>query len=843
MNNEENFPFSFPPYDVQKDFMKNLYDVLEAGKIGIFESPTGTGKSLSIICGSLKWLKDFQVRKKEELENVINEKISDTNDDWFGDFIKVQEKRHMILDAKKEFEFLTSHEAHIKSLRNKITAKKTVFSTSCNKTRNPKRMRVDDVEEDVENSPEDDFVIENSDGDNDTEKEDEEKEEKPNIIKIYFASRTHSQLAQFLGEIKRSPYGNDITVTTLGSRANLCINDAVLKFKNISLINEHCIELQKKKSKNKKCCPYIKNLSDLQENILGSVNDIEDIVQLGKEIKSCPYYASRKAIPDVELVVLPYNILLHKPTREAYGIVLKDNIVIIDEAHNLVEAVNNMYSSEISGTCLQQSFWQLETYYRCYSSRFSQKNIKFIKVLLSVLKSLIAFLKDSSTKGNEPVSKIMSCIDFISSSGVGNVNFFEVAEFCETSLIGHKLHGFTASRVAKGITPIDDLKKNKPCEKTSSTASFLSQIKNMQSGKNVEVVENRNHNVQYKPSAFFTFIEFIKTLTSPTDDGRILYCKANTMQKSFLKFLHLNPSSHFQDIVQNARSVILAGGTMQPISEFTDLFINSGISESRISHFSCGHVIPPENLLAAGIAIGPCGNSLDFTYKSRKLPETVKELGSVLVNICNMIRGGIVCFFPSYDYEEFIYCELEKNKFLDNIRKKKKIFREPKLSSDVDQVLSQYARCIDLSKFDKSSNVCNGAILFSIVGGKMSEGINFADDLGRCVVMVGLPYPNKFSVELKEKMSYLNQKAAGKNVKNAGDIYYNNLCMKAVNQSIGRAIRHRNDYATIVLLDYRYKTSIVKDALPGWILKSFNFYEKFGQAYFVLRKFYISKNK
>lgn len=36
------FPFPFTPYSIQKDFMAALYQVLEAGKIGIFESPTGT---------------------------------------------------------------------------------------------------------------------------------------------------------------------------------------------------------------------------------------------------------------------------------------------------------------------------------------------------------------------------------------------------------------------------------------------------------------------------------------------------------------------------------------------------------------------------------------------------------------------------------------------------------------------------------------------------------------------------------------------------------------------------------------------------------------------------------
>lgn len=36
------FGFPFEPYDIQKDFMQELYNTLEQGKIGIFESPTGT---------------------------------------------------------------------------------------------------------------------------------------------------------------------------------------------------------------------------------------------------------------------------------------------------------------------------------------------------------------------------------------------------------------------------------------------------------------------------------------------------------------------------------------------------------------------------------------------------------------------------------------------------------------------------------------------------------------------------------------------------------------------------------------------------------------------------------
>lgn len=128
------------------------------------------------------------------------------------------------------------------------------------------------------------------------------------------------------------------------------------------------------------------------------------------------------------------------------------------------------------------------------------------------------------------------------------------------------------------------------------------------------------------------------------------------------------------------------------------------------------------------------------------------ELGSVLTNVCSIVPGGIVCFFPSYDYEKKVYTYLEKTQKLEQLGKKKRIFREPKSSSDVDKVLASYAKSIK-----HVTNTQTGGLLFSVVGGKLSEGLNFSDDLGRCVIVVGMPYPNIKSPELQEKMSYLDK--------------------------------------------------------------------------------------
>ena len=60
--------------------------------------------------------------------------------------------------------------------------------------------------------------------------------------------------------------------------------------------------------------------------------------------------------------------------------------------------------------------------------------------------------------------------------------------------------------------------------------------------------------------------------------------------------------------------------------------------------------------------------------------------------------------------------------------------------------------------------------------------------------------------------------------------------MKAVNQSIGRAVRHKNDYSTVLLLDSRYSRDKIQSALPQWMKPSLITCEKFGPAFSSLTK-------
>lgn len=63
--------------------------------------------------------------------------------------------------------------------------------------------------------------------------------------------------------------------------------------------------------------------------------DIEDIVAIGKRHTLCPYYWSVQLAEDADIVFCPYNYILDPRIRAAVAIELENNIVILDEAHNI----------------------------------------------------------------------------------------------------------------------------------------------------------------------------------------------------------------------------------------------------------------------------------------------------------------------------------------------------------------------------------------------------------------------------------------------------------------------------------------------------------------------------
>jgi len=704
---EPSFDFPFPPYQVQTQFMLSLYQALQSYKAGVFESPTGTGKSLSIICSCFKWLREQQQTptpdSPPQQQSFYNEPA----------------------------------EQPLKS-RKKAQGDSARFSISNswlapNQSFNP----------DFDSS---------------------QAAHKP--LRILYVSRTHTQLDQFVQEIKRTKWGNgpdQIRVVRLASRSHLCINEHLSNLKSKQAMDIKCKEIIDPENHQKECVYYSNQLSARQK-IMQEVCDIEDLVRVGKELNACPYFGSRGAMNEAEVIIAPYSSVLNERTRENIGLDLENTCVVIDEAHNLVEAICSAYSAEIDMDSVIAANSLVNEYYEMYTSILIPRTGMYLKQIIDVTRKLSKFMNSCQVSGSLEAQDLLKDQDLL------RYNLFEIYGWVEEFKLISKLYGFRARPSAAS----DSLKL------LNSIEFMLALSKDQSDGKVIVEVHQPEKKAFSKSSSFFQKPK--KFQEQP--------------KKVKLRYLLLDPVRPFRKILDSSRCVVLAGGTMEPRNEFKSLFAH--LNSSQVIHFSCGHVIPSDHLLLATVWGGNKG-PFRFTYENRNNESMLGDLVSLLDDLCGVVPNGIVCFVPSYQFLQKLETHLNSSRYSEEIRRKKNIFFDDRENN----VLEEYSQQAKQ----------RGALLFAVVRGKLSEGINFSDELGRCVVMVGLPYLSRHEIEIREKMEYLDNKGGGFK----GRDYYEGACHKAINQSIGRSIRHHKDYSVIVLIDSRHESSIRNR--PLWMQK------------------------
>lgn len=607
---------------------------------------------------------------------------------------------------------------------------------------------------------------------------------------------------------------------TLGSRKNLCINPEVSKLQSTTAINERCQELQDKKGAQNAGCCFLPNkdnkhlMNDFRDQTLAVVRDIEDMGTLGKEIGICPYYATREVIKPSEIVTLPYPSLLQKSTRQALGIDLTGHVVIIDEAHNLMDAIAGIHGVSLSLSELENARHGLEVYLQKFKNRLMGKNRVYVAQVLRLVDSLKKYLQRTCSVKHDEGPVVVSDLLL---GGSEQIDLYKLLRYLQESKLARKVESY-----------IIHARKQEEAKPTEINSRSVPQHTSERWQTMLDATAPTLHNVA----------SLLLALTNPSQEGKIFWSRmpSETPWKSsheyHLKYILLDPTHHFREIVDSARAVILAGGTMSPMADYTNHLL-SYLDPSKITTLSCGHVIPKNNLLAWTLSSGPTRQNFEFTFSKRAGDEgeqMIDELGRGVLNICTVVPDGVVVFFPSYKYLDDVMQRWKNaspgltSTIWERLSTKKSIFQETKQSGHGEDVLASYAHAIDQGK---------GGLLLSVIGGKMSEGINFSDQLGRCVIIVGLPFPNIMSGEWKSKMTYIEQSTEQRLAQNntltvatrksmgqaAAREFYENACMRAVNQSVGRAIRHKGDYAAIIMIDVRFGNDRIRNKLPGWIQK------------------------
>lgn len=280
---------------------------------------------------------------------------------------------------------------------------------------------------------------------------------------------------------------------------------------------------------------------------------------------------------------------------------------------------------------------------------------------------------------------------------------------------------------------------------------------------------------------------------------------------------------------KGVRSIILTSGTLAPLKPL--------ISELDIPisvNLENPHIVNSSQVCVKIISQGSDKESLNSNYENRYVrcssilyecmikimyriliffrnnPKYINSLGRTILAFCPVVPHGLLVFFPSYFILNMCKEKWQEVGLWSQIQRIKPIFIEPTSKEAFLNTMQEYYEKIN----DPHSK---GAIFMAVCRGKVSEGLDFADMNGRAVIITGLPFPPYKDPKIVLKKKYLSDNRTKENQLLSGDEWYFLEASRAVNQAIGRVIRHKNDYGAILLCDCRFNNPRQKNQLSSWI--------------------------
>ncbi|KFP80428.1 Fanconi anemia group J protein, partial [Apaloderma vittatum] len=648
------------------------------------------------------------------------------------------------------------------------------------------------------------------------------------VPKIFFGTRTHKQISQITRELKRTAYSG-VPMTILSSRDYTCIHPMV---SSSSSRNEMCVELLE--GKHGKSCLYYHAVHKLDEHhTLQSAHgmyqawDIEDLVRLGKKLRACPYFAARELMVGADIVFCPYNYLLDPQIRESMEINLKGQVVILDEAHNIEDCARESVSYSVTESQLRAAREELDS---MVNSNIRQKDHEPLR---AVCCSLTNWLHESSSqlveRGYESSCKVWSgkeMLEILHNMGITVITFPILQKHLATVLEKEEKISVLGREELVTIPIV-----------SPATQMML---------KGLFMVlwclfkDNSRFAEDYRVALQQTYAWMNENQPDVSDTSAFFTQpkrKRNLRQKTavhVLNFWCLNPAVAFSNL-NDVRTIVLTSGTLSPMDSFS-----SELGVKFSIQLEANHIIRNSQVWVGTVGAGPNGQKLCATFQHAETFAFQDEVGALLLSVCQTIGQGILCFLPSYKLLDKLKDRWMHTGLWRNLELVKTVIAEPQggAKSDFDELLKIYYDAI------KCKGEKDGALLIAVCRGKVSEGLDFCDENARAVITIGIPFPNVKDLQVELKRKYNDQH---KNTRGLlpGSQWYEIQAYRALNQALGRCIRHRNDWGALILVDDRFRNNPNKyiTGLSKWIRQQIKHHENFSSALESLQEFALRNQK
>lgn len=262
-----------------------------------------------------------------------------------------------------------------------------------------------------------------------------------------------------------------------------------------------------------------------------------------------------------------------------------------------MDAIAGIYSVSVTLAQMQQARVQLTVYLQKFRNRLKGKNRVYVAQIIRILDSIIAYLQ-SKTADSKSIDGQVDISSLMAGKGVDQVNLFKLNAYLQESRLARKVDGYTTYAEQSQDDALDGGAKKTSKQGPRQSVPVLTHVQG-----------------------------FLMSLMNPSAEGRFFFSKEDSSGIT-LRYMLLDPTFHFKDIVEDARAVVLAGGTMSPMSDY-DQHLLSYLDPSKIMTLSCGHVIPPSNLLAIPVVQTLNGSEFEFTFEKRNTEKTVCNTSSL----------------------------------------------------------------------------------------------------------------------------------------------------------------------------------------------------------------------
>jgi DNA excision repair protein ERCC-2 len=570
--------------------------------------------------------------------------------------------------------------------------------------------------------------------------------------KVIYTTRTNAQQQQVILELRTiQKKTGDKRIYGIGmqGRGNMCLlarDDLEIQNGNSDELSKFC-SYQKKLavSEKRKGCSYYRNFLADKERVTAirdwtqnQLPTAEEFIDTCEKQGICPYELNKLLIHDALVIIVPYVYVFDKAIRlkllNWLSLSEEDVVLVVDEAHNLPDYLRELFSAELSTWMLTSCLMEAEQFGNPSLADGRISVTAFCKELLDV----VAVLRDTYVYG-------------ILEGGIRRIN----PEKNDALIPSHELEVELLSRLKITSKTLKDI--------ISDLYAYGEKIQEYKQ-KDGKLPRSYLHNLGVF-LGFWTTIEMDQYIKLIVDTGQ----GKNPRVEAYC----LDPAIG-TDILAQVHCSIHMSGTLEPLDEYRD---SLGLPlETRMAVYPSP--FPPENRKIFFVC--------DVTTRYDELAKDatiMTQMWKHVSDICNRFEKNTMVFFPSYN----ILSMFKNNGYFAEIQRCLYIEKQDMSQTELMDLVTDF----------KSCGNDNGAALFSVMGGRISEGMDFPAEQLEIAVIIGIPYPkptarqrglqNYYDLKFGKGWEYTVQAPAARKML----------------QAIGRLIRNEHDRGVAIILDKR----------------------------------------